>query len=190
MLGTGPAAATTAATTSSNVSVLQQFASGLKSRNEETRAKAAKELQHYVTMELREVRTAVIGPFIMECWGYLYHPWVKCLLTAKWEFRKCKDSISERRPVSHVHRMCGFLCSSYTFLWHFLWCGILRVIIEMAVSFHFFSVSCHIPDLPLFLPDNSGWHGFEELVAWGFPNSDQIWGQGQCLVCPYTSGTR
>ncbi|KAL0603435.1 Serine/threonine-protein kinase mTOR [Plecturocebus cupreus] len=54
MLGTGPAAATTAATTSSNVSILQQFASGLKSRNEETRAKAAKELQHYVTMELRE----------------------------------------------------------------------------------------------------------------------------------------
>lgn len=61
MLGTGPAAATTAATTSSNVSVLQQFASGLKSRNEETRAKAAKELQHYVTMELREVRTVVVG---------------------------------------------------------------------------------------------------------------------------------
>ncbi|KAK2504284.1 hypothetical protein MC885_005935, partial [Smutsia gigantea] len=55
MLGTGPAAATTATTTSSNVSVLQQFASGLKSRNEETRAKAAKELQHYVTMELREM---------------------------------------------------------------------------------------------------------------------------------------
>ena len=58
MLGTGPATATTATTTSSNVSVLQQFASGLKSRNEETRAKAAKELQHYVTMELREVRAS------------------------------------------------------------------------------------------------------------------------------------
>ncbi|XP_028613619.1 serine/threonine-protein kinase mTOR [Grammomys surdaster] len=55
MLGTGPAAATASAATSSNVSVLQQFASGLKSRNEETRAKAAKELQHYVTMELREM---------------------------------------------------------------------------------------------------------------------------------------
>jgi FKBP12-rapamycin complex-associated protein len=55
MLGTGPTAAAAAAT-SSNVSVLQQFASGLKSRSEETRAKAAKELQHYVTMELREVR--------------------------------------------------------------------------------------------------------------------------------------
>lgn len=55
MLGTGPTAAATAATTSSNVSVLQQFASGLKSRNEETRAKAAKELQHYVTLELREM---------------------------------------------------------------------------------------------------------------------------------------
>lgn len=63
MLGTGPAAATTATTTSSNVSVLQQFASGLKSRNEETRAKAAKELQHYVTMELREVGAAAVwGP--------------------------------------------------------------------------------------------------------------------------------
>lgn len=61
MLGTGPAAATTSATTSSNVSVLQQFASGLKSRNEETRAKAAKELQHYVTMELREVGLMCFG---------------------------------------------------------------------------------------------------------------------------------
>lgn len=35
--------------------VLQQFVSGLKSRNEDTRAKAAKDLQHYVTTELREV---------------------------------------------------------------------------------------------------------------------------------------
>lgn len=60
MLGTGPAAAATAAAAaSSNVSILQQFASGLKSRNEETRAKAAKELQHYVTMELREVGASV-----------------------------------------------------------------------------------------------------------------------------------
>uniref|UniRef100_A0A8C8SCR5 Serine/threonine-protein kinase TOR n=1 Tax=Pelusios castaneus TaxID=367368 RepID=A0A8C8SCR5_9SAUR len=39
----------------STVSILQQFASGLKSRNEEIRAKAAKDLQHYVTMELREM---------------------------------------------------------------------------------------------------------------------------------------
>ncbi|XP_069466036.1 serine/threonine-protein kinase mTOR isoform X2 [Ambystoma mexicanum] len=35
--------------------MLQQFASGLRSRNEEARAKAAKDLQHYVTTELREV---------------------------------------------------------------------------------------------------------------------------------------
>lgn len=35
--------------------VLQQFVSGLKSRNEDTRAKSAKDLQHYVTTELREV---------------------------------------------------------------------------------------------------------------------------------------
>lgn len=75
MLGTGPAAATTAATTSSNVSVLQQFASGLKSRNEETRAKAAKELQHYVTMELREVGASVI-------WGHPWSVWTKCASTA------------------------------------------------------------------------------------------------------------
>lgn len=75
MLGTGPAAATTATTTSSNVSVLQQFASGLKSRNEETRAKAAKELQHYVTMELREVGASVI-------WGCsLWSVWAKWTIT-------------------------------------------------------------------------------------------------------------
>ncbi|KAK6307934.1 hypothetical protein J4Q44_G00212050 [Coregonus suidteri] len=35
--------------------VLQQFVSGLKSRNEDTRAKSAKDLQHYVTTELREL---------------------------------------------------------------------------------------------------------------------------------------
>ncbi|XP_029141485.1 serine/threonine-protein kinase mTOR [Protobothrops mucrosquamatus] len=40
---------------SGTVIILQQFAGGLKSRNEETRAKAAKDLQHYVTMELREM---------------------------------------------------------------------------------------------------------------------------------------
>lgn len=43
---------------SGTVSILQQFANGLKSRSEETRAKAAKDLQHYVTMELREVSAA------------------------------------------------------------------------------------------------------------------------------------
>lgn len=42
-------------TMSGTMSILQQFANGLKSRSEETRAKAAKDLQHYVTMELREV---------------------------------------------------------------------------------------------------------------------------------------
>lgn len=40
---------------SGTATVLQQFVSGLKSRNEDTRAKSAKELQHYVTTELREV---------------------------------------------------------------------------------------------------------------------------------------
>ncbi|XP_077998557.1 serine/threonine-protein kinase mTOR-like [Glandiceps talaboti] len=35
--------------------MMNQFISGLKSRNEETRAKSAKDLQHYVTTELREV---------------------------------------------------------------------------------------------------------------------------------------
>lgn len=73
MLGTGPAAATTATTTSSNVSVLQQFASGLKSRNEETRTKAAKELQHYVTMELREVGASATG-WGRSSWGV----WAEC----------------------------------------------------------------------------------------------------------------
>ncbi|CAM4714382.1 unnamed protein product [Leuciscus chuanchicus] len=40
---------------SGTATVLQQFVSGLKSRNEDTRAKAAKDLQHYVTTELREL---------------------------------------------------------------------------------------------------------------------------------------
>ena len=34
---------------------MAQFISGLKSRNEETRTKTARNLQHYVTTELREV---------------------------------------------------------------------------------------------------------------------------------------
>ncbi|XP_075459599.1 serine/threonine-protein kinase mTOR isoform X2 [Ascaphus truei] len=37
------------------MTMLQQFANGLRSRSEESRAKAAKDLQHYVTTELREV---------------------------------------------------------------------------------------------------------------------------------------
>lgn len=41
--------------------VLQQFVSGLKSRNEDTRAKSAKDLQHYVTTELREVKEMCLG---------------------------------------------------------------------------------------------------------------------------------
>ncbi|MGH0128951.1 UNVERIFIED_CONTAM: hypothetical protein FKN15_057794 [Acipenser sinensis] len=40
---------------SGTTSVLQQFVSGLKNRSEEMRAKAAKDLQHYVTTELREL---------------------------------------------------------------------------------------------------------------------------------------
>lgn len=40
---------------SGTATVLQPIVSGLKSRNEDTRAKSAKDLQHYVTTELREV---------------------------------------------------------------------------------------------------------------------------------------
>lgn len=58
---------------SGTVSILQQFANGLKSRSEETRAKAAKDLQHYVTMELREVSAAsgIIYPCVEEWAGCL-----------------------------------------------------------------------------------------------------------------------
>lgn len=35
--------------------LMPQYVSGLKSRNEETRAKAARDLNHYVSTELREV---------------------------------------------------------------------------------------------------------------------------------------
>lgn len=46
---------------SGTATVLQQFVSGLKSRNEDTRAKSAKDLQHYVTTELREVTSLDAG---------------------------------------------------------------------------------------------------------------------------------
>lgn len=45
---------------SGTATVLQQFVSGLKSRNEDTRAKSAKDLQHYVTTELREVTASLL----------------------------------------------------------------------------------------------------------------------------------
>lgn len=101
MLGTGPAVATASAATSSNVSVLQQFASGLKSRNEETRAKAAKELQHYVTMELREVGLVCFRA--SPCWvlGSMHRRWFRLLLRRSEYLRghqhSCSGSI--RAPV-------------------------------------------------------------------------------------------
>lgn len=51
---------------SGTATVLQQFVSGLKSRNEDTRAKSAKDLQHYVTTELREV-TQPARPIYIFC---------------------------------------------------------------------------------------------------------------------------
>lgn len=77
---------------SGTVSILQQFANGLKSRSEETRAKAAKDLQHYVTMELREVSAAknvssVYQMSIGHCLGTLgmdvFGTW-KLLLVRRW----------------------------------------------------------------------------------------------------------
>lgn len=65
------------ATMSGTVSILQQFANGLKSRSEETRAKAAKDLQHYVTMELREVSAA--NGIIYPCVSCECGPWAGCL---------------------------------------------------------------------------------------------------------------
>lgn len=49
-----------AARMSATATVLQQFVSGLKSRNEDLRAKAAKDLQHYVITELREVNCTTL----------------------------------------------------------------------------------------------------------------------------------
>lgn len=52
---------------SGTATVLQQFVSGLKSRNEDTRAKSAKDLQHYVTTELREVTAEINMQIIKVC---------------------------------------------------------------------------------------------------------------------------
>ena len=43
---------------------MQQYVAGLKSRNEETRSKAAKELNHYVTTELREISIEELTQFM------------------------------------------------------------------------------------------------------------------------------
>ena len=47
-------------------SLMQQFVSGLKSRNDETRAKAARDLNHYVSTELREVSVDDLTSFMDE----------------------------------------------------------------------------------------------------------------------------
>ena len=46
--------------------LMQQFVSGLKSRNDETRQKAARELHHYVSTELREVSVDDLTTFMDE----------------------------------------------------------------------------------------------------------------------------
>lgn len=56
---------------SGTATVLQQFVSGLKSRNEDTRAKSAKDLQHYVTTELREVIEMCLLKIL--CFHFLLH---------------------------------------------------------------------------------------------------------------------
>ena len=43
---------------------MQQFVAGLKSRSEETRAKAARDLHHYVSTELREVSVEDLTSFM------------------------------------------------------------------------------------------------------------------------------
>jgi len=52
--------------------LMQQFVSGLKSRNEETRAKAARDLNHYVTTELREVSVDDLTVFMDDFNHYIF----------------------------------------------------------------------------------------------------------------------
>lgn len=47
-------------------SLMHQYVSGLKSRSEETRSKSARELQHFVTTELREVSQEELNAFLDE----------------------------------------------------------------------------------------------------------------------------
>ncbi|XP_072283025.1 serine/threonine-protein kinase mTOR isoform X8 [Pyxicephalus adspersus] len=54
------------------MTMLQQFANGLRSRNEETRTKAAKELQHFVTTELREVSQEEATQFLDELNHFIF----------------------------------------------------------------------------------------------------------------------
>jgi FKBP12-rapamycin complex-associated protein len=46
--------------------LMQQYVSGLKSRNDEARSKTARDLNHYVTTELREVSMDDLTTFMDE----------------------------------------------------------------------------------------------------------------------------
>ena len=47
-------------------SLMHQFVSGLKSRNEETRTRAVRDLNHYVSTELREISVDDLTAFMDE----------------------------------------------------------------------------------------------------------------------------
>ena len=60
----GVVGARTSVTMASTQQIMNQFISGLKNRNEETRLKAANDLFHFVTNELRELPQAEITFFL------------------------------------------------------------------------------------------------------------------------------
>ena len=49
-----------------SASIVQQLVTGLKSRNEDTRAKAARDIKQYVSTELKEVPTDDVTAFMDE----------------------------------------------------------------------------------------------------------------------------
>ncbi|XP_064459506.1 serine/threonine-protein kinase mTOR-like [Ornithodoros turicata] len=54
------------------IAQVNHFVAGLKSRNEDTRLKAAKELHHYVTTELREMGPEDVSAFMDEFNGHIF----------------------------------------------------------------------------------------------------------------------
>ena len=101
-------------------SLMHQFVSGLKSRSEDTRSKAAQELHHYVTTELREV-SLFTGLYVqmlpafhpvstyweikgMSISYHVYLVWdVKESLSLKWRAGFCLSHHRYHHPFLHSH---------------------------------------------------------------------------------------
>ena len=99
---------------------MQQFVTGLKSRSDDTRSKAACDLNHYVTTELREVSVDDLTTFMDE----FNHQIFEMVSSADVNERKggilaiglCVD-ITESFPFTSLLKLYKFMKEGQFYLW-------------------------------------------------------------------------